>query len=33
LALDRLYRNAQEAEVSEGLKPGEAAIRHPANQI
>jgi len=25
--------NAQEAEVLEGLKPGETVIRHPANQI
>ncbi|HEY0664992.1 MAG TPA: efflux RND transporter periplasmic adaptor subunit [Gallionella sp.] len=27
------HRNAQEAEVLEGLKPGETVIRHPANQI
>ena len=26
-------RNAQEAEVLEGLAPGETVIRHPANQI
>ena len=27
------HSNAQEAEVLEGLKPGETVIRHPANQI
>ena len=27
------HRNAQEAEVLEGLAPGETVIRHPANQI
>lgn len=27
------HSNAQEAEVLEGLKPGEMVIRHPANQI
>jgi len=27
------HRNAQEAEVLEGLVPGETVIRHPANQI
>lgn len=27
------HRNAQEAEVLEGLLPGETVIRHPANQI
>ena len=27
------HRNAQEAEVLEGLFPGETVIRHPANQI
>jgi HlyD family secretion protein len=27
------YRNAQEAEVLEGLAVGETVIRHPANQI
>ncbi len=27
------HRNAQEAEVLEGLAPGEAVIHHPANQI
>jgi len=27
------HSNAQEAEVVEGLKPGETVIRHPANQI
>jgi HlyD family secretion protein len=27
------HRNAQEAEVLEGLAPGEIVIRHPANQI
>lgn len=27
------HSNAQEAEVMEGLKPGETVIRHPANQI
>lgn len=26
-------RNAQEAEVLEGLQPGETVIRHPANQV
>ena len=27
------HRNAQEAEVMEGLAPGDTVIRHPANQI
>lgn len=27
------HSNAQEAEVPDGLKPGETVIRHPANQI
>jgi len=27
------HSNAQEAEVLEGLKPGETVIRHPANQV
>jgi hypothetical protein len=27
------HRNAQEAEVLEGLAPGETVIRHPANQV
>ncbi len=27
------HSDAQEAEVLDGLKPGETVIRHPANQI